>query len=185
MAGEPQPPYSRLSPRLERDIHRINFYRFCQLLEKARPDAPPLGSTLNPAGVSTSCSRRRLSGMSSTTSTRTGALPGASLAWARLSARVRGCSGSVACPPGRGSCTWKQVPWPGVLRSWMVPPIRCSRRWLMLRPSPVPPPDLRPASACWKGWNSSAWSAWLMPGPVSSTSSHTWAGCPKPGPPAG
>lgn len=49
MAGEPQPPYSRLSPRLERDIHRINFYRFCQLLEKARPDAPPLGSTLNPA----------------------------------------------------------------------------------------------------------------------------------------
>jgi type VI secretion system protein ImpH len=49
MAGEPQPPYSRLSPRLERDIHRINFYRFCQLLEKSRPDAPPLGSTLNPA----------------------------------------------------------------------------------------------------------------------------------------
>lgn len=48
MAGEPQPPYSRLSPRLERDIYRINFYRFCQLLEKARPDAPGLGSTLNP-----------------------------------------------------------------------------------------------------------------------------------------
>lgn len=49
MAGEPQPPYSRLSPRLERDINRINFYRFCQLLEKDRPDAPPLGSTINPA----------------------------------------------------------------------------------------------------------------------------------------
>lgn len=49
MAGEPQPPHSRLNPRLGRDIHRINFYRFCQLLEKARPDAPPLGSTFNPA----------------------------------------------------------------------------------------------------------------------------------------
>ncbi len=49
MAGEPQTPHSRLSPRLERDIQRINFYRFCQLLEKSRPGAPALGSTLNPA----------------------------------------------------------------------------------------------------------------------------------------
>ena len=49
MAGEPQPPYSRLSPRLEREIHRINFYRFCQLLEKRHPEASPLGGTLNPA----------------------------------------------------------------------------------------------------------------------------------------
>lgn len=48
MAGEPQPPYSRLSERLERDICRINFYRFCQLLEKSRPDAAPLGTTLTP-----------------------------------------------------------------------------------------------------------------------------------------
>lgn len=49
MAGKSQPPHSRLSARLERDIHRINFYRFCQLLEKANPDMPPLGSTLTPA----------------------------------------------------------------------------------------------------------------------------------------
>ncbi|WP_368919071.1 type VI secretion system baseplate subunit TssG [Citrobacter sp. RHB21-C01] len=49
MAGKPQPPYSWLSPRLERDIHRINFYRFCQLLEKSRPEVPALGTTLNPA----------------------------------------------------------------------------------------------------------------------------------------
>jgi len=48
MAGESQPPHSRLSERLERDIHHINFYRFCQLLEKSRPDAPPLGTTLTP-----------------------------------------------------------------------------------------------------------------------------------------
>ncbi|GEM_PF-6366630 len=34
MGREAQPPYSRLSPRLEADLHRINFYRFCQLLEK-------------------------------------------------------------------------------------------------------------------------------------------------------
>lgn len=49
MAGEPQTPHSRLNPRLERDIQRINFYRFCQLLEKSRPGAPALGCTLNPA----------------------------------------------------------------------------------------------------------------------------------------
>lgn len=49
MAGESQPSHSRLSPRLERDIHRINFYRFCQLLEKSHPEAPALGITLNPA----------------------------------------------------------------------------------------------------------------------------------------
>lgn len=58
MAGKPQPPHSRLTgqkqpdmrlkPRLERDIHRINFFRLCQLLEKSRPDAPLLGSTLMP-----------------------------------------------------------------------------------------------------------------------------------------
>ena len=49
MGREAQPPHSRLSPRLEREIYRINFYRFCQLLEKRRPGASPLGSTLNPA----------------------------------------------------------------------------------------------------------------------------------------
>ena len=59
MAGKPQPPHSRLTaqvspatrlaPRLERDIHRINFFRLCQLLEKSRPDAPPPGITLTPA----------------------------------------------------------------------------------------------------------------------------------------
>lgn len=49
MAGEPQPSHSRLSPHLSRDINRINFYRFCQLLEKWRPGAPALGTTLNPA----------------------------------------------------------------------------------------------------------------------------------------
>ncbi|MDR3104223.1 MAG: type VI secretion system baseplate subunit TssG [Yokenella regensburgei] len=49
MAGESPAPYSRLSPRLERDIHRINFYRFCQLLEKSAPGTPPLGTTLTPA----------------------------------------------------------------------------------------------------------------------------------------
>ena len=48
MAGESQPPHSRLNARLERDIYRINFYRFCQLLEKSHPDSPPLGTTLTP-----------------------------------------------------------------------------------------------------------------------------------------
>lgn len=47
MGREPQHPPSRLTARLERDIGKINFFRFCQLLE--RPGAPPLGSTANPA----------------------------------------------------------------------------------------------------------------------------------------
>lgn len=45
MARETQPPHSRLSPRMEADLTRMNFYRFCQLLEKQHPDKPPLGST--------------------------------------------------------------------------------------------------------------------------------------------
>lgn len=58
MAGEPQPPHSRLSPRLEREIYRINFYRFCQLLEKAasgriavgqHPESGGRSGTVSPA----------------------------------------------------------------------------------------------------------------------------------------
>lgn len=49
MGRETQPSYSRLSPRLEAELHRINFYRFCQLLEKKQPGNPPLGSTSHPA----------------------------------------------------------------------------------------------------------------------------------------
>ncbi|MGS6271913.1 type VI secretion system baseplate subunit TssG, partial [Enterobacter hormaechei] len=45
MGREAQPPHSRLSPRLEADLHRINFYRLCQLLEKRNPGRPLMGST--------------------------------------------------------------------------------------------------------------------------------------------
>ena len=48
MGREAQPPYSRLTPRLEAELSRINFYRFCQLLEQAAPDAPLLGATSHP-----------------------------------------------------------------------------------------------------------------------------------------
>lgn len=48
MGRETQPPYSRLTPRLEADLSRINFYRFCQLLEKLNPDRPLLGATSHP-----------------------------------------------------------------------------------------------------------------------------------------
>ncbi|WP_336795512.1 type VI secretion system baseplate subunit TssG [Erwinia aphidicola] len=48
MARETQPPHSRLSRRMEADLTRMNFYRFCQLLEKQHPDRPPLGSTACP-----------------------------------------------------------------------------------------------------------------------------------------
>ncbi|MGB8926749.1 MAG: type VI secretion system baseplate subunit TssG [Pantoea agglomerans] len=49
MGREAQPPHSRLSPRLEADLNRINFYRFCQLLEKINPHKPLMGSTSHPA----------------------------------------------------------------------------------------------------------------------------------------
>lgn len=49
MGREAQPPHSRLSPRLEADLHRINFYRFCQLLEKQNPGGPLMGSTSHPS----------------------------------------------------------------------------------------------------------------------------------------
>ncbi|MCF6711971.1 type VI secretion system baseplate subunit TssG [Raoultella ornithinolytica] len=48
MGREAQPPYSRLTPRLEADLNRINFYRFCQLLEKRNPERPLMGSTSHP-----------------------------------------------------------------------------------------------------------------------------------------
>lgn len=48
MGRETQPPHSRLSPRLESELTRINFYRFCQLLEKRQKDKPLLGSTSHP-----------------------------------------------------------------------------------------------------------------------------------------
>ena len=49
MGREPQPTHPRLTARLDKDIARINFYRFCQLLEKRNPTRPPIGSTINPA----------------------------------------------------------------------------------------------------------------------------------------
>ncbi|AIJ10360.1 MULTISPECIES: type VI secretion system baseplate subunit TssG [Edwardsiella] len=48
MGREAQPSHSRLTPRLEADLHRINFYRLCQLLEKLNPDRPLMGSTSHP-----------------------------------------------------------------------------------------------------------------------------------------
>lgn len=43
-----QPARTGLTDRLAPDIARINFYRFCQLLEQSQQNAP-LGSTDNPA----------------------------------------------------------------------------------------------------------------------------------------
>ncbi|MFV0575031.1 MAG: type VI secretion system baseplate subunit TssG [Vibrio sp.] len=49
MGRETQSPHSRLTPRLEADIHQINFYRFCQLLEKRQSGKPLIGSTNRPS----------------------------------------------------------------------------------------------------------------------------------------
>ena len=43
-----QPARTGLTDRLAPDIARINFYRFCQLLEQSQQNAP-LGSTDSPA----------------------------------------------------------------------------------------------------------------------------------------
>lgn len=51
MGREAQPPHSRLTPRLEADLPRINFYRFCQLLEKRRPGQPLMGGTSHPLTI--------------------------------------------------------------------------------------------------------------------------------------
>ncbi|NDL05807.1 type VI secretion system baseplate subunit TssG [Photorhabdus bodei] len=49
MAREAQSVYSRLMSGLKDDISTLNFYQFCQAVERAVPDRPPLGSTDNPA----------------------------------------------------------------------------------------------------------------------------------------
>ncbi|WP_300633385.1 type VI secretion system baseplate subunit TssG [Pseudomonas sp.] len=54
MEREPQSAYSRLKASglldaLQGQVAESNLYRFCQLLERALPDHPPLGSTTNPA----------------------------------------------------------------------------------------------------------------------------------------
>lgn len=49
MDGTSQPARAGLAERLAPEIARINFYRFCQLLEQSQPQTPPLGSTANPA----------------------------------------------------------------------------------------------------------------------------------------
>ncbi|EMO5719758.1 type VI secretion system baseplate subunit TssG [Enterobacter bugandensis] len=49
MGRKTQPSHSRLSPRLEADLRRINFYRFCQLLEKRNLGNPLMGSTSHPS----------------------------------------------------------------------------------------------------------------------------------------
>ncbi|OCA54778.1 hypothetical protein Phpb_02126 [Photorhabdus namnaonensis] len=41
--------HSRLMAMLEADISTLDFYQFCQIIERAVPDQPPLGSTENPA----------------------------------------------------------------------------------------------------------------------------------------
>lgn len=45
MARESQPARTGLTLALDKDIWRVNFYRFCQLLEQENPGAPKLGTT--------------------------------------------------------------------------------------------------------------------------------------------
>lgn len=45
MAREPQSARARLTQQLAPEIWRVNFYRFCQLLEQASPEGPLLGAT--------------------------------------------------------------------------------------------------------------------------------------------
>lgn len=49
MERESQPARAGLTEQLGKDIWRVNFYRFCQLLEQEDPEAPLLGTADNPA----------------------------------------------------------------------------------------------------------------------------------------
>lgn len=49
MAREPSSPPAKLSEGLAQNISRINFYRFCRLIEQLHPERPPLGSGSHPA----------------------------------------------------------------------------------------------------------------------------------------
>ncbi|WP_387696108.1 type VI secretion system baseplate subunit TssG, partial [Photorhabdus sp. RM157S] len=49
MARETQSVHSRLMSVLKADISTLNFYQFCQAIERTVPDRHPLGSTDNPA----------------------------------------------------------------------------------------------------------------------------------------
>lgn len=48
MEREPQPAGTRLTEDLGQDIWRVNFYRFCQLLEQESPGRPLLGTADRP-----------------------------------------------------------------------------------------------------------------------------------------
>ncbi|MFU9139053.1 type VI secretion system baseplate subunit TssG [Erwinia tasmaniensis] len=48
MEREPQPARTRLTEDLGQDIWRVNFYRFCQLLEQESPGRPLLGTADRP-----------------------------------------------------------------------------------------------------------------------------------------
>ncbi|ELY5817253.1 type VI secretion system baseplate subunit TssG [Cronobacter turicensis] len=48
MAREPQSAHTGLTQQLGDDIWRVNFYRFCQLLEQEHPARPLLGSSSHP-----------------------------------------------------------------------------------------------------------------------------------------
>lgn len=50
MERESQPARTGLTEDLGRDIWRVNFYRFCQLLEQENPDRPLLGTADKPSG---------------------------------------------------------------------------------------------------------------------------------------
>src|SRR5271166_193159 len=64
-------------------------------------------------------------------------------------------------------------PWPGCNSTQILPPCISTMRLDIASPKPVPPFFLVMAlSACWNSWNSLAWSAAEMPGPVSRT--DTW-----------
>lgn len=50
MERESQPARAGLTEDLGKEIWRVNFYRFCQLLEQENPDRPLLGTTDKPSG---------------------------------------------------------------------------------------------------------------------------------------
>ena len=65
-------------------------------------------------------------------------------------------------------------PTPTRLVTVISPPMACTIRWLMAKPSPVPPRRReRVLSTWWKGWKTCVSDSGAMPMPVSSTTKRT------------
>ncbi len=121
-------------------------------------------STSKPASSSSSCSISRFSSLSSTSKILgcLDRLPG--------SHKARPVCGSACSCMRRLRLTVKRLPWPTVLCTCMVPPIKSTMLFVMVRPRPMPCTLLKVVFFC-RSNGSKMWfkNSALIPMPLSST----------------